>query len=294
MFVAESDTAPATMLDLSGSLSLRAQRGRRGQEAPSRLMEATRAALEAATARGDTHIVLVSSAIVYGAWENNPVPLEETRTLRPRPEIPDAVALAAAEAMVDGWRRESPGRTATILRPVTVVRPGAPGPMVADLARAVALTPSLAPAPAQFLDHRDLESAVELCRRLRPDAVLNVAPPGMIPGERVRELAPGSFTLPLPGGFTEVFEGWRASVAAGTGALAHARHPWVVSSDRLSKLGWEADVSNEQAFVGGTTEGRFASLTARRRQELALVGSALAVAVASGGVLSWWRRARHR
>ena len=257
-------------------------------------VEAARAGLAAATERAEQHVVVVSSALVYGAWENNPVPLEETRTLRPRPEIADAVALATAEDLVEQWRRDAPGRTATILRPVTVVDPGAHGAMIDQFARTLGSIRSQTPAPAQFLARSDLDAAVELCRHARPDAVLNVAPPGMITGERLRELTPGTFSVPVPGALAEMFDLWRASVTVGPGALAHVRHPWVVSADRLRSLGWEAAVSNEQAFVSGTAEGWFASLSAKRRQEAALLGATAAVAMVAAILVGWSRRGRRR
>ena len=39
--------------------------------------------LEGASRFGATHIVLLSSAMVYGAWPNNPIPLTEDTVLRP-------------------------------------------------------------------------------------------------------------------------------------------------------------------------------------------------------------------
>src|SRR5207248_3310243 len=50
-------------------------------------LEETRALLDAAGAVGATHVVLLSSATVYGAWPNNPVPLTEDAPLRPNNEL---------------------------------------------------------------------------------------------------------------------------------------------------------------------------------------------------------------
>jgi nucleoside-diphosphate-sugar epimerase len=43
----------------------------------------TAASLAAADASGAEHVVFVSSAMVYGAFANNPVPLTEEAVLRP-------------------------------------------------------------------------------------------------------------------------------------------------------------------------------------------------------------------
>ena len=76
--------------------------------------------LAEAIARDADHLVFVSSAMVYGAWPNNPVPLTEDAILRPDVDFVYARQLAAAEAMADRWRRQRPGRTVAVLRPVVV------------------------------------------------------------------------------------------------------------------------------------------------------------------------------
>lgn len=68
-----------------------------------------------------THVVLVSSAMVYGAWANNPVPLTEDALLRPDVEFPFARQLGAAEQLVDEWRMAVPGRSVTVLRPAVAM-----------------------------------------------------------------------------------------------------------------------------------------------------------------------------
>ena len=67
------------------------------------------------------HLVLVSSAMVYGAFANNPVPLTEDAILRPDVDFVYARQLASVEALVDRWRRAAPGRTVTVLRPVVAM-----------------------------------------------------------------------------------------------------------------------------------------------------------------------------
>ena len=64
--------------------------------------------LHAATQAGARHVVLVSSAMVYGAYENNAVPLTEDAILRPDVEFVYARQLAAVEALADQWRLGDP------------------------------------------------------------------------------------------------------------------------------------------------------------------------------------------
>ncbi len=60
---------------------------------------------------------MVSSAMVYGAFSNNPVPITEESVLRPDPEFVFARQLASAEELVEEWRRGADGRSVTVLRP---------------------------------------------------------------------------------------------------------------------------------------------------------------------------------
>ena len=81
-----------------------------------------RRVLDAASAVGAEHVVLLSSAIVYGAWANNPVPLTEDAPLRPNPGV--AVAVGEGRARADR-RRVARGpsrrRPSPLLRPTVTV-----------------------------------------------------------------------------------------------------------------------------------------------------------------------------
>src|SRR5256714_5153517 len=89
-------------------------------------LEETRALLDAAGAVGATHVVLLSSATVYGAWPNNPVPLTEDAPLRPNNELDFAVRAAERERLASDFPRHHPGTTAGGPRPAASV--GADGP----------------------------------------------------------------------------------------------------------------------------------------------------------------------
>ena len=67
---------------------------------------------------GVDYLVMLSSAMVYGAWPNNPVPISEDAPLRPDASFAFARQLAQAEQLVDDWRRQGPGRRVAVLRPV--------------------------------------------------------------------------------------------------------------------------------------------------------------------------------
>ena len=84
-------------------------RARRRQSATEGVTAALAAAVRA------EHLVLVSSAMVYGAWANNPVPLTEDAVLRPEVEFVYARQLGSVEQIADEWRLGAPNRTVTML-----------------------------------------------------------------------------------------------------------------------------------------------------------------------------------
>ncbi len=50
-------------------------------------IDATRRVLEAAAATGIKRIVILSSAMVYGAWAHNPIPVTEETVVDPNPDF---------------------------------------------------------------------------------------------------------------------------------------------------------------------------------------------------------------
>ena len=244
------------------------------------IAEVTSSFLRSATERGDTHVLLVSTAMVYGAWPNSPTPISERQPVRAVPRFAFANACATAEALVDSWRREVPGRAATILRPVPVVEPRRPSALVQALADAVASEVAGTDMTAQFLHVDDLAEAKRIVHQLQPDGIFNVAPNGAIVGERLKELSPHAFSLSLPASVREFVDAVRWRFSKGPippGLREYTRHSWCVSNEKISALGWTAKYSNEEAFVEGTTGSWYSSLSAQRRQELALGAAGVGV-----------------
>jgi nucleoside-diphosphate-sugar epimerase len=246
-------------------------------------------------------LVVVSSAMVYGAIANNPVPLTEEAVLRPDPTFVYARQLASAEALVEDWRGADGARRVAVLRPAI--------PIAADgtssLARA--LTAGLGQRfgeddpGAQFVHHDDVASAVALAVERGLDGVFNVAPDGSIPGDRVRALTGRKWRLPLPDPLADVVESLRWRFQRGPippGLRSYTRHPWIVANDKLRAEGWAPSVTNEQAYVEGTESKWWTMVTPKRRQEIALgamVGVLAVVGVVAGVTgRRWWRRRSSR
>jgi nucleoside-diphosphate-sugar epimerase len=232
------------------------------------------------TAVAARHVVVVSSALVYGAYANNPVPLTEDAALRPDVQFAFARQLGAVEQLVDEWRLAAPGRTVTVLRPALVMAADGTGPMARALAAGMGQRAGEDDPPAQFLHLDDLTAAVVLAVERELDGVFNVAPDGWVPGERVRALSGEGPRIKLPERLAEIAARLRWRFQRGPippGMRSYTRWPWLVANDRLKAEGWQATVTNEQAYVEGTEAKWWTMVTPKRRQELTLGASAALV-----------------
>jgi nucleoside-diphosphate-sugar epimerase len=282
--------APAAPLDAVGPVSLDGT----GTGRPD--LPGTGALLALAERSAIDAVVVVSSALVYGAWPNNAVPLTEDAVLRPVPELVVAVERAQVERMVGSWRDRvratDPGRplTVALLRPTIAV--------AAESARWFSRSPWSAAwrtsdpeaPPVQYVHLDDVAAAVDLARRERLDGPFNVAPDGSIPPEELRALSAPAPRPRLSGPVAAALMRLRersGSPGAEPGVLAYTSHPWVLANDRLRAAGWEPAHTNEEAFIEADPGGPLTSMTARRRQLLSLgaVGLVGVAAVVAGAVL---------
>ncbi len=251
--------------------------------------------LELAQTRGVEHVVVVSSAMVYGAWANNPVPLTEDAALRPDLDFVFARQLAAVEQMVDDWRTGAPGRTATVLRPVISMAADGTSSLARALAAGMGQRSGEEDPGAQFLHLDDLASAILLATEQRLDGVFNVAPDGWVDGERVRALAGSTPKIKLPDRVGEVVSRIRWRFQRGPippGLRSYTKSPWLVANDRLKAAGWQPENSNEQAYVEGTEAKWWTMVTPKRKQELSLGAMGAAGVGLIAGIIVVVRRVR--
>jgi len=244
--------------------------------------------LDAATLIEPFQLVHLSSATVYGAWPDNPVPLTEDAAPRPNSELAYAVEKRAAECSVERWAAAHPEVAVAVLRPTcTVGWPSRP------LYQALAMRPPPGHDDGrlvQYLHVDDLASAVVHTCRHRLSGTYNVAPDNGIREEVAGALVGGAPPLPL--GVKDVVWRWRLwRRGAPAGALAYTKHSWVVASDKLRSSGWQPQYSSEEALVVSDERAHWDELPLSQRHSVAVAGAAAALIGGTCGAL-WWRR-RH-
>lgn len=257
--------------------------------------EGTPEILDQATRFGVRYVLLLSSAMVYGAWPNNPIPLTEDATLRPDFGFAFARQLATVEQLVDDWRTADPVRETCVLRPVPAMASDGTSSLVRALAAGMGGRLGVDDVPAQFVHLDDLAEAVVLCVNNSLSGIFNVAPDGFVPGSRVRALSGMVPRIKLPDRLGEFVADLQWRFQRGPippGLRPYVRSPWLVSSGRLRNAGWNPTVTNEQAFVEGTDAKWWTMLTPKRKQELALGAMTLGIIASLVSALIFVRRRR--
>jgi nucleoside-diphosphate-sugar epimerase len=248
-------------------------------------IDATRRVLEAATSAGIQRIVILSSAMVYGAWPQNSIPITEETIVDPNPDFSFASVKVEIENLAKEWNLSHPFTEMVILRPTTALAKGQISWVARSLRASAVLDVGNEDPPAQFLHLDDLASAVTLATRGAMSGIYNVAPDGFIEAEVCRELS-GRFprlrvredVADRLGRFS-----WRHRIApTPPGLTPYTIHPWIVSNDRLRNTGWKPEHTNAEAYVDGTPPKPWSNLNAKQRQRAALIG-----AIITGAILSF-------
>ena len=236
-------------------------------------VEGTRHLFEAAGSVGVRHLVVLSSATVYGAWPNNPVPLTEEAPIRPNPSLSYATHKAEVERLAHEWSESHPAASVAVLRPTIAVAEERTAWLAQSLWSGSGLRPGDGQAPSQFVHLDDLAAAVDVARRRELRGPYNVAPEGWIKADDLRALAGRGPNVRLPERVVTRVAAWRwkfGLTPTPPGVVAYLANSWVVANDRLRAEGWAPQNTNEEAYVSSHRPTGWAALSGRRRQEVAL------------------------
>jgi nucleoside-diphosphate-sugar epimerase len=263
----------------------------------SRNVRGTQTVLTAAAAAGVRRVVLCTSAMVYGALADNPVPLDEDGPLNAAPDGALVSDLLEIERLADRARRTHPGVEVTVLRPATVVGPGVDSLLTRHFEAPRLLVVRGSRQRWQFCHVDDLATAAVHAALGLVSGAVTVASEGWLDQDEVEKLT-GLRHIELP-----------PSVAFGTAERLHRLgvlpapasdlqyvvHPWVVPSSRLRESGWRPTYDNITSLgvLLEQVSGHHALGARRVGRRDATIGAAGA-AVAVVGTAALVRRARRR
>jgi len=256
--------------------------------------------LTAAAAERVGRVVLVTSAMVYGARPDNPVPLPEDAPLLADADGSVAGDLLEVEEIARRSRRVNPGTAVTVVRPAALV-----GDAVDTLLTRHFEAPRLLAvrgcAPRwQFCHVNDLVSALELAAVGDVTGDFAVGCDGSLAQEEVEELS-GLKSIELPARLTfgTAQRLHRLGVTPAPAAeLRYMVYPWVVDCAALRAAGWRPSYDNASAL--STLLAARAGHHAVAGRRIARKDAALTAAGAAGtaaavlGTAAIVRRARRR
>ncbi len=257
-------------------------------------MAILRRVLDAATETNVGQVVSLSTAMVYGAWVGNPVPITEDAASRPNPDFSWAVLRGEVENATLEW---ATGRdaAAAVLRPTAVVAEDHLGQLARVLHTARIGIAAEGDPPVQYLHVDDLAAAVVSVVESKFDGVVNVAPDGWIPPDALHDLEGPKPRVRVPAVAARWIAAvrWRAGFSPiPPGIVPYTSHSWVVANDRIRELGWVPRWTNEEAWVVSHHPGPLDRLPARKQQELALAVAGVAIVATLIGLGLLVRRLR--
>jgi nucleoside-diphosphate-sugar epimerase len=207
--------------------------------------------LTAAAAERVGRVVLVTSAMVYGARPDNPVPLPEDAPLLADSGASLAGDLLEVEELARRSRRVNPGTSVTVVRPAALV-----GDTLDTLLTRHFEAPRLIAVRGcvprwQFCHVEDLASALELAAAGEVSGDLAVGCDGSLSGAEVAALS-GLKSVELPSrlAFSAAQRLNRLGVTPTPAAeLRYMVYPWVVDCAALRAAGWRPRFANNEALA---------------------------------------------
>jgi nucleoside-diphosphate-sugar epimerase len=236
------DVIVHTDLDLAAGSDSKVRRGYN--------VRGTQTVLTAAAAGGVGRAVLITSAMVYGAKPDNPVPIIESAPLGADPDGSVVGDFMEIEQLAERSPRSNPGMSITVVRPAALVGEGV-DTLITRHFEAPRLLAVKGCAPRwQFCYMSDLLSAIELAAAGEVKGAFAVGCDGWLEQQQVEELS-GLRRIELPAGvtFATAQRLHRAGITpAPVSDLHYVVYPWVVDCQALREVGWQPTVTNAEAL----------------------------------------------
>ncbi|MCG5216600.1 NAD-dependent epimerase/dehydratase family protein [Streptosporangium soli] len=254
-------------------------------------LRAAQTVLTASAAARVRRVVLVTSAMVYGAAADNPVPLPEDSAVAAEPDTGVVGDYLEIEALVRRSLRSHPGLEVTVMRPAAVVGQGIDTVVTRHFEAPRLLTVKGCEPRWQFCHIDDLVTALELAALGTVTGIVAVGSDGWLEQDQVEEIS-GLRRFELPAGLTfgtaQRLHRLGITPAPATD-LHYVVYPWVADCGSLREAGWKPAWTNEAALeqllelregkhavVGRRLSGKEATITAAGAT-VAVIGTAAIV-----------------
>ncbi|MBA8948879.1 NAD-dependent epimerase/dehydratase family protein [Actinomadura namibiensis] len=252
----------------------------------------------AAAAARVRRVVLVTSAMVYGAAPDNEVPLPEDAPLRAEANESIAGDYLEIEELAASAATVHPGLDVTVVRPAALVGPGIDTVVTRHFEAPRLLSVKGSTPGWQFCHVEDLASALELVVAEELTGPIGVGCDGWLGTEEVTEISgKRGFELPaaLTFGMAQRLHRLGMTPAPATD-LHYVAYPWVVDCARLREAGWKPLYDNATALrvLLEESSGRHAVVGRRVGGKEATMATAAGATVAAIGAAAAIRRARRR
>ena len=241
--LAEVDVVVHADVDTSAALDARQRRALN--------VRGAQTVLTAAAAERVGRVVLVTSAMVYGARPDNPVPLPEDAPLLADADGSLAADLLEIEELARRSRRVNQGTAVTVVRPAALVGDSVDTVLTRHF-EAPRLLAVRGCAPRwQFCHIDDLVSALELAAVGVVSGDLAVGCGGWLEQEQVEGLSGmKSFELPARLTFGTAQRLHRMGMTPAPAAdLRYVVYPWVVDCSSLRAAGWRPARTNAEVLA---------------------------------------------
>jgi len=206
--------------------------------------------LTAAAAGGVGRVVLVTSAMVYGARPDNPVPLPEGSALSVDSDDSVVSDLLEIEHLAERSARAHLGLQISVARPAALVGDAIDTLVTRHFEAPRLLAVKGCAARWQFCHIDDLVSALELSVAGKVTGAFAVGSDGWLEQDELEEIA-GLRRIELPAGltFATAQRLHRAGITpAPVADLRYVVYPWVVDCQALRKAGWQPRYDNAAAL----------------------------------------------
>lgn len=255
-----------------------------------RLVAQARTLTTAAGAAGVSHLVVVTSAMVYGARPDNPVPVPDDSPLRTADTEGLVADLVAVEEEARSLARLHPGLRLTVVRPAALVGPGVDTMITRHFEAPRLLTLRGTHPVWTFCHAEDLGSALVTIVHEPVPGQVTVSSWGTLTQAQVEELSGmRRVELSVPAAQAAADRLHRLGVIPVPATdLAYVAHPWATEPTVLAEHGWSPGHDNAEclAVLLDGVRGHHAVMARRVRSRDAVGAAAAGAASAAVAVIA--------